>query len=195
MCNSNDGREKDALALLEKHEGSIDVVALIVQLHLSQNRLDLAQAEVRKARTWAQDHLLVNLAEAWVGLREGGPKYQPAFYVYEELATAPPTLPDASADNTRTLLGQAVCELHLGRLPEAEAAVKQALEQEGENADVLANAVVLYTVMGRREEAAGYLQRLGKVSPGHEMCQGLEGRRSAFEAAKARYSPVFEVKA
>lgn len=45
-------------------------VALIVQIHLAMNRLDLAQQEVRKARNWAQDHLLVNLAEAWVGLRE-----------------------------------------------------------------------------------------------------------------------------
>lgn len=45
-------------------------VALIVQIHLAMNRLDLAQQEVRKARSWAQDHILVNLAESWVGLRE-----------------------------------------------------------------------------------------------------------------------------
>ncbi len=45
-------------------------VALIVQIHLSQNRLDLATQEVKRARSWAQDNLLVNLAEAWVGLRE-----------------------------------------------------------------------------------------------------------------------------
>jgi len=43
---------------------------VLVQVHLSQNRLDLAQAEVRKARSYAQDHLLVNLAESWVNLRE-----------------------------------------------------------------------------------------------------------------------------
>lgn len=45
-------------------------VALIVQIHLCQNRLDLAQQEVRRARSWAQDNLLVNIAESWVGLRE-----------------------------------------------------------------------------------------------------------------------------
>jgi len=43
---------------------------VLVQVHLAQNRLDLAQAEVRKARSYAQDHLLVNLAESWVNLRE-----------------------------------------------------------------------------------------------------------------------------
>ena len=86
---ANAGRKDEALALLAKHQGSLDAcvvpmdacyesgtndiensVALIVQIQLSQNRLDLAQQEVRRARSWAQDNLLVNIAEAWVGLRE-----------------------------------------------------------------------------------------------------------------------------
>lgn len=45
-------------------------MALIVQIHLQQNRLDLAQKEAVNARKWAQDSLLVNIAESWVGLRE-----------------------------------------------------------------------------------------------------------------------------
>ena len=44
-------------------------VALIVQIHLQQNRSDLALKEVQTAKRWAQDSLLVNLAESWVGLR------------------------------------------------------------------------------------------------------------------------------
>ena len=44
-------------------------VALIVQIHLQQNRTDLAMKEVQAARKWAQDSLLVNIAESWVGLR------------------------------------------------------------------------------------------------------------------------------
>jgi coatomer protein complex subunit epsilon len=47
----------------------VDAVALIVQIHLHQNRNDLAMKEVAAARRWAQDSLLVNLAESWVGLR------------------------------------------------------------------------------------------------------------------------------
>jgi coatomer protein complex subunit epsilon len=47
----------------------VDAVALIVQIHLQQNRTDLALKEVTAARRWAQDSLLVNLAEAWVGAR------------------------------------------------------------------------------------------------------------------------------
>jgi coatomer protein complex subunit epsilon len=47
----------------------VEAVALIVQIHLEQNRTDLAIKEVQGARKWAQDSLLVNLAESWVGLR------------------------------------------------------------------------------------------------------------------------------
>jgi hypothetical protein len=47
----------------------VEAVALIVQIHLEQNRTDLAIKEVQAARRWAQDSLLVNLAESWVGLR------------------------------------------------------------------------------------------------------------------------------
>jgi coatomer protein complex subunit epsilon len=50
----------------------VEAVALIVQIHLQQNRTDLAVKEVAAARRWAQDSLLVNLAESWVGLRVVG---------------------------------------------------------------------------------------------------------------------------
>lgn len=83
------GKPEEALALLSQHQGSckfwisymnciymltivcviVDAVALIVQIHLQQNRRDLAEKEVSAARRWAQDNLLVNLAESWVGLR------------------------------------------------------------------------------------------------------------------------------
>jgi hypothetical protein len=41
-----------------------------VQIHLQQNRTDLAAKEAQRARKWAQDSLLVNIAESWVGMRE-----------------------------------------------------------------------------------------------------------------------------
>jgi Coatomer epsilon subunit. len=44
-------------------------VALIVQIHLQQNRTDLALKEVQAAKRWAQDSLVFNLAESWVGMR------------------------------------------------------------------------------------------------------------------------------
>jgi len=66
------GRQEQALQLLQKHQGSLDAVALMVQIHLSMNRTDLAVKEAKGARSFAQDALLVNLAESWIGVRQVG---------------------------------------------------------------------------------------------------------------------------
>lgn len=121
-------RTEEALSLLSKHQGSLEATALVVQIHLQQNRTDLALKEVSAARKWAQDSLLVNIAESWVGLRLGGERYQQAFYVFEEMAQG------ASTSAAKSLVGQAVAELHLGRLPEAEAALEQAIQKEPNSA-------------------------------------------------------------
>lgn len=151
------GKSEEAIALLTQHQGSrmfslqcaqhfadlfiflVEAVAIIVQIHLQQNRIDLAVKEVTAARKWAQDSLLVNFAESWVGLRQGGDKYQQAFYVFEELAQAP------STSSVWSLVSQAVCELHLGRLEEAQAALDQIKDP---NAEAIANKLVLATVAG-----------------------------------------------
>lgn len=64
------GETEEALKLLARHQGSLDAVALTVQVHLAQNRADLAAKEAKSARSFAQDALLVNLAESWIGMRE-----------------------------------------------------------------------------------------------------------------------------
>lgn len=61
------GREHRLIA--RDRGAAVDAVALIVQIHLQQNRNDLAVKEVTAARRWAQDSILVNMAESWVGLR------------------------------------------------------------------------------------------------------------------------------
>lgn len=181
---ANAGLSEEALALLAKHQGSLDAVALIVQIHLQQNRSDLAAKEAQRARKWAQDSLLVNSAESWVGLREGGEKYQQSFYVFEELAQAPAT------QAVHSLVGQAVAELHLGRLPEAEAALKQAIALNSKSPDVLANMIVLTTILGQdTEELKG---KLTEVQPKHQLLGDLVAKSEAFEAARAKYSPKFE---
>ncbi|KAK1071059.1 hypothetical protein LTR74_003708 [Friedmanniomyces endolithicus] len=177
-------KAEQALQSLAKHTGSLDAVALIVQIHLLQNRTDLALQQAKSARSFAQDALLVNLAESWVGMRQGGEQYQKAFYVFEELAQSP-----ASA-SAMSLVAQAVTELHLGRVEEAETALNAALEMEPENATALANKMVLDAVMGRdMAEARSKLERVDKE---HEILADLMAKREAFQAAMAKYSPKFE---
>jgi len=78
-----------------------------------------------------------------VDCAQGGEKYQQAFYVYEEMAQAP------STSATKSLVGQAVAEIHLGRLPEAEAALQQAMQKDPRDAEAIANTIVLSVLSGK----------------------------------------------
>ncbi|KAL8759110.1 MAG: hypothetical protein Q9199_000992 [Rusavskia elegans] len=176
------GRTEEALSLLSKHQGNLEAIALITQIHLQQNRTDLALKEVSAARKWAQDSLLVNIAESWVGMRVGGDSYQSAFYVFEEMAQTP------SSTSSKSLISQAVSELHLGRLPEAEAALNQALQNEPKDIEAIANAVVLATIMGKPTEQQQYLEDLRKRQSDHALLTDLEEKSSLFDQAAVKYS-------
>ncbi|KAK3899777.1 coatomer epsilon subunit-domain-containing protein [Staphylotrichum tortipilum] len=174
------GRSEEALALLGRHQGSLDAVALIVQIHLQQNRNDLAVKEVAAARRWAQDSLLVNLAESWVGLRLGGEKYQQAFYVFEELAQAPAT------SSAQSLVSQAVAELHLGRTEEAQAALDQAMKKGSEYAaDAIANQLVLSVISGKG--AGEWLSSLQTADAQHPLLADLADKSDLFDKAATKY--------
>ncbi|RDA93672.1 hypothetical protein CP533_4903 [Ophiocordyceps camponoti-saundersi (nom. inval.)] len=175
------GKSEEALALLSQHQSSLEAVALIVQIQLQQNRSDLALKEATAARRWAQDSLLVNLAESWVGLRLGGEKYQQAFYVYEELAQAPATA------SIRSLVSQAVCELHLGRLEEAQVALEQALKKDPEYVEAIANMLVLKTISG--SDPSELAASLRKAGPDHALVVDLKEKSELFDKVAAKYSP------
>ncbi|KXG49107.1 Tetratricopeptide-like helical [Penicillium griseofulvum] len=174
------GHSEEALALLSKHQGNLEAVSLIVQIHLQQNRTDLALKEVQSAKRWAQDSLLVNVAESWVGLRMGGEKYQSAFYVYEELASAPGTSAPLS------IVGQAVSEIHLGRLPEAEAALTSALEKYPTDVELIANSIVLNVLAGKQTEDLE--SRLQQVQPAHPLITDIQEKSEFFDTAAAKFS-------
>jgi coatomer protein complex subunit epsilon len=176
-----EGQSEEALALLMKHQGNLEALALIVQIHLQQNRTDLATKEVTAAKRWAQDSLLVNLAESWVGMRIGGEKYQSAFYVYEELASNPAT------SSPVTMAGQAVAELHLGRLPEAEAALSAALQKYPDNAELIANTIVLNVLTAK--DTAELTSHLQKNHPSHLLLTDLEEKSAFFDTIAAKYAP------
>jgi coatomer subunit epsilon len=117
---------------------------------------------------------------------QGGEKYQAAYYVFEELAQAPAT------QSVQMLVAQAVAELHLGRLPEAEAAMQQAVELSPDHPEVLANTIVLNTVLGKPAEAKEAKAKLEKAQPSHQALSDWAQKKSEFDAACGKYTPKFE---
>ncbi|KAL9026035.1 MAG: hypothetical protein Q9196_005242, partial [Gyalolechia fulgens] len=175
-------RTEEALSLLSKHQGNLEAITLIIQIHLQQNRTDLALKEVSAAKKWAQDNLLVNIAESWIGMRVGGESYQSAFYVFEEMAQTP------SSSSSKSLISQAISELHLGRFPEAEAALNQALQNDPKDTAALANAIVLATIMGKSAEQQQYLTELQRQQSDHVLLSDLEEKRGLFDQAAGKYA-------
>lgn len=178
------GEYAKAIELLQKHQGSLEAVALLVQIHLAQNRTDLALKEVAAAKRWANDSLLINIAESWVNLRSGpSEKYQSSFYVYEEMATAP------GNKSSSSIVGQAVSEIHLGRWEEAEQTLTRAMEMEGTNVEAIANSVVLGAIVGKKPEAQTELMsRLQGADSKHLLLTDLEEKTQLFDTAAQKYS-------
>ncbi|MDI1493391.1 MAG: hypothetical protein OHK93_005180 [Ramalina farinacea] len=178
-------RYEDALSLLSKHQGSLEAVLLTTQIHLATNRLDLAQREVTAAKKWAQDNLLVNLAEAWVGLRQGGSLLSStSYYIYSELASTP------SSSSASSLLAQGITELHLQRYDEASASLAQSLSPSSDltpsiKSDALAASVVLSLCTGKGTgEAWGELQQQQSE---HVMVRDIEEKGKAFDEAAGKW--------
>lgn len=117
---------------------------------------------------------------------QGGEKYQSAFYVFEELATSSQTT------SPHSLVAQAVSELHLGRLPEAQAALQQALELDPKAADTIANLIVLNTLLGKKDETAQLKQQLEAVDKEHRLLADWQEKRAEFQRAMGKYTPKFE---
>lgn len=121
--------------------------------------------------------------------QQGGEKYQSAFYVFEELAQT------SQSQSPHSLVAQAVSELHLGRLPEAEAALQQAIEIDPKSADTIANLIVLNTLLGKTEQTAQLKQQLESTNSEHRAVKDWAEKKSDFQKAAAKYTPKFEVAA
>jgi coatomer protein complex subunit epsilon len=88
-----------------------------------------------------------------------------------------------------------VSELHLGRLPEAEAALQQAVQLDAQNADTLANLIVLNTLLGKKEEVTQLKDQLAGVDSKHQVLTDWAEKKQAFDQARLKYTPKFEAAA
>lgn len=177
-----EGRHADALDLLRRNQGSLECISLIVQLYLQQNRLDLAVKQLQETKKFAQDNIVFNLSEAWVNLRKGGSdNYQSAYYIFDELASG-------GAATVKSLVGQAVAELLLGRVQEAEQSLARAAEQDPEDPDILCNSIVAATLAGK--DVVDLESQLEHVQKDHPSLIDLEEKSKLFDKVVVKYSQV-----
>ena len=91
-----------------------------------------------------------------------------------------------STSATKSLISQAVAELHLGRLPEAEAALQQAVQKDSNDIEAIANSIVLNVISGK--DTSEYTSSLEDLAPEHSLLVGLQEKSSLFDQAAGKYS-------
>ncbi|KAF9315321.1 hypothetical protein BG003_003148 [Podila horticola] len=181
---ASEGLVEEALGVLLPHGNHLESVAVVVQIYLQMNRLDLAKKEVESCKAWAEDAMLAQLMEAWVGLRVGGgDRYQNAYYIYEEIATS------STSPTVKSMVGEAVCNIQMGQYPEAEGILQEALAKEPTNTDAIVNQIVLSTLLSKpAEDINALVQQLQSVAPNHAYLQDLDLKSSLFDRAAQRFA-------
>jgi len=101
---------------------SLEGIALLVQLYIQINRVDLAEKSLKDMQKLDDDATLTQLANAWVCIAQGGKKFTEALNIYQDLI-------EKYSTTAPLLNGVAVCNLHMKKYTEAEKALNEALEK------------------------------------------------------------------
>ena len=176
-----DDNVKEAVKSL-RNARSMEQHALLIQLYLRMDRLDLAQKELKVLKGKDEDCSLSSLATAWVYLYAGGAKIQEAAYIYDELV-------DKYGGSSLLLNGLAVAKLHQGQYDEAETLLQEALTKSPADPDTLANLVCVCQHLGRSSEIVNrYLSQLKTKAPGHLLVTSMNTFEGAFDRVSATLS-------
>lgn len=172
------GENEEAVATLTEGAAKDDLecIAILVQLLLSLNRRDLAQATYNSAKKFGSDSMLIQAMEAWIGLKTGSQPLHQSYYFYEELYQLP---------NGRTapvLASHAAAHLLLGHVDEAKADIVEASQSKAaqSSSDVLA--------VGASVGAEGFAEKLVTAAKQHPYALDLLEKDKLFDEAAAKYA-------
>jgi len=140
----NEGNNEDAMRAVHQ-TNNLEGLALLVQIYLKINRLDLAEKEIRNMQKIDDDATLTQLASAWINLAFGGEKLNEALLTYTDLI-------EKYAPSPLLLNGLAVCNMHLRKYGDAEKNLMQALEKDSSNPNTLANLIVCFEQQNKPSE-------------------------------------------
>lgn len=136
---------------------SLEAMAMITDILLSLNKVDLARKKFKEMQEKDDDATLTQLAQAWINISTGGDKLQEAYYIYQELI-------DKYGSTPLLLNGQAVTFIGQGKYEEAEGALQEALEKDSNHPDTLVNMIVLSRHAGKGSEVDSCIEFIIKFN-------------------------------
>lgn len=114
-----EGDYKEALKAVFNHGESLEKLAMQMQIYLKLDRVDLAAKAARLMADIDDDDALTQLCTSWLYIAQGAEKVTEASFLLQELV-------DKFGPSVTALVGQAVCQIQLGNLAEANSHLKQA---------------------------------------------------------------------
>jgi coatomer protein complex subunit epsilon len=177
-------RFEEALDVLGSLDENLEAAALQIHIYLAMGQLAQAQSVLESAQRWSNNEELVQLAEGWIMMRQGGDRLNAASYTFEELAEVSPMA-------ARLLVAQGSAALASADVDTAEQLFKRALDKDATQADALANLLVLAAVQG--EDAAAMSKArdaLTEADAHHPLIKDLDEKKAEFESLTKNYKFV-----
>ncbi|KYQ89322.1 hypothetical protein DLAC_11800 [Tieghemostelium lacteum] len=174
---------EEALKIIHQAD-FIEGLALLIQIYLKIDRLDLAEKAYNVMKGIDIDATPSLLSNAWIMIAQGDDKIKSALMTLEELS-------EKYGGSPLLLNGQAVCCILLKRFEKAETLLLESIEKNPNDFETISNLVNCYINMKKPSEVVNvYLQQL-KSSPQalkSVWLQSVSLAEDNFERSKSKYA-------
>jgi len=160
---------------------TMEHLAVSLQIYLKIDRLDLAEEQLRLMKQADEDSLLTQLCSAYLGIAGGRSTVDDAVHVLASLS-------EQYGPSVMLLNVTAVANLVKGNYDTAEAALAEAAQEHGNDADTLINTIACYWQMGKGGDTQPFIAKLKSGHPLHPYVQALDRVASALDREAVKYS-------